>query len=270
MRRLSVILAIAATFVFCPCVVRAVTDDEGGVQRADEGREILLARMTEYLNAMDTLPIPAAEAEVDYMISSIGDSLFRNTAAVEAYRHFRSSKYMGSENVAIHIYDKWFASYRTVFDNIDELDEAELYAFVNRRSLIGCKAPELLFEDADGDTLTVPSNSGRKSILFFYSVGCPKCLYISLTMSKYLNESNPDLDLYTIYTGEDDAAWHIYTERELKITAPSTRVRHLRGGLTEYATAYGVIQTPRLFLVDENGVIIGRNLDTEALSRLLE
>lgn len=270
MKRLSVILAVAAAFILCPCVVRAVADDEGPVQPTDRNREALLVRMNEYLNAMDTLPIPEAEAEADYMISAIGDSLFRNRAAVEAYRHFRASKHMGSENVAIHIYDRWFASYKAVFDNIDELDEAELYAFVNRRSLIGCRAPELLFEDADGDTLAVPSSDGRRSIVFFYSVGCPKCLYISLTMSKYLNESNPDLDLFTIYTGEDEAAWQLYTERELAVTAPSVNVHHLRGGLTEYATAYGVIQTPRLFLVDESGVIIGRNLDTEALSKLLE
>mgnify|MGYP003320011137 CR=1 FL=1 len=263
MKKLTFILALALVLV--PCAIRAGEDVD-----ADPGREVLLAKMKEYLAAMDSLSVPEAEAEVDFMISSVGDSLFRNRAAVEAYRHFRESRIMGSENVAVHIYDKWFATYRTVFDDIDELDEAQLYAFINRRSLLGCKAPRLGFVDDRGDSLTIPFNDGRKSIIYFYSVGCPKCLYVSMTMSRYLNGHNPSVDLFTIYTGDEEAAWHMYVEKELDIKAPQVSVHNLCGGQTEFALAYGVVQTPRLFLVDEDGVIIGRNLDTDALSRLLE
>lgn len=265
MKRVAPIFAAALALAVCPFLSRAQTGTE-----PERGREAVLAKMTEYLNAMDSLSIEAAQDEVDFMISSVDDSLFRNKVAVEAYRHFRASKFMGSENVAVHIYDKWFATYKTLFEDIDELDEAQLYAFINRSSLIGCRAPELEFADENGDTVTVPSNGGRKSIIYFYSVGCPKCMYISLTMSKYLNEHNPDIDLFTVYTGDNDAAWHLYLERELKVTAPRVRVRNLSGGQAEYATTYGVIQTPRLFLIDGDGVVIGRNLDTEALSTLLE
>jgi hypothetical protein len=39
---------------------------------------------------------------------------------------------------------------------------------------------------------------------------------------------------------------------------------------SDYQRKYGVIQTPRIFLVDPDGVIVGRGLDAKALSRMLD
>lgn len=264
MKHTLLITAVAVLSALSLSGVHTFADDDSA-----GGREELLAKMTEYLNAMDSLSISEAEAEADFMISAVDDSLFRNKVAVEAYRHFRSSRLMGSENVAVHIYDRWFATHKAFFEDMDELDEAQLYAFINRKSLIGCRAPQLESIDENADTVSVRFDSGRRTIVYFYSVGCPKCMYISLTMSKYLNEVNPDVDLVTIYTGDDDASWRLYLERDLKVTAPRVKVLNLCAAQTEFVTSYGVIQTPRLFLIDAEGVIIGRNLDTKSLSKLL-
>ena len=275
----------------------------------------LMAKLDEYLAHIDHLSIPKAEAEVDLLIAAVPEDSLRNVVATRAYRHFRRSKLMGSENVAIHIYDTWFATFKAVFPEIEELDEAELYALLNRSSLIGAKARPLTLPTERGDSLTVPKpDKKRLHILYFYSTSCPKCLYYShqltaLLSSKGSKDSNasrvsnaskgsnasrasnaskgsnasrvanaskpsnahPRLNFYAVYTGDDAQAWKTYVTRELKVANTCrTKVYHLRGGDANYPFDYGVIQTPRLFLIDSRGVIVGRDLDVPALEKLLE
>lgn len=234
----------------------------------------LMRVMEEYLTAMDYLPCNEACPEADFLISSVRDSSLRNTIAVRAYKHFRESKVMGSENVAVHIYDRWFANFEAVFDSLDELDEAEFHALVNRASLIGRPAATLSFRDVRGRSVKLPSSSAglkRPSVIFFYSVGCPNCLLVSYELREYMKKKHPDVDVYTIYTGEDEKEWRTYIRRELSLKSRcKSKVYHLIGGDTDFVLPYAVTQTPRLFLVDSDGVIVGRSLDVPALKLLLE
>lgn len=233
------------------------------------GDDEVMAKMQEYLLAIDRLPADAACAEVDFMIGAVPDSLLRNKVAVAAYRHFMDSKVMGSENVAVHIYDEWFATFKTVFDEIEDLDAAEFYAFVNRRSLIGAPAEHLTLTDARGHELSIP-RKGRRTILYFYSAECPKCLYISHKITELLNGGRYKVDFISVYTGDDDQVWDAYIRRNLAVRKTCrTRVFHLKGGEADYVIPYAVVQTPRLFLIDSEGQIIGRQLDENALCQLL-
>lgn len=248
------------------------------VVHAEPVDSVIFHKLDNYLQEVDKLAIPSACEECNFIIASVPDSILRNHVAEHVYRHFRKSKFMGAENVAVYIYDKWFAPFRTVFEDMNELDEAEFYAFVNRSSLIGTKAPTLKFPSARKDSVTVPlpvkkhsARKSRKSIIYFYSSDCPKCLFTSVSLAKLLNGSKYDVNLYTIYTLEDKERWQKYIRNELDVkTNCRTKVYHLYGGDVEYVVPYSVTQTPRLFLVDENGVVTGRNLDVHALKILLE
>lgn len=231
--------------------------------------EDVLAQMDEYLAAMDHLTIADASEEADFMISCVTDSSLRSAVAEKAYNHFRYSKVMGSENVAIHIFDRWFATFDTVFGNIDDFDEAQFYAFVNRQSLIGVKGKTIALLNRDGEEISIPFTNGRKAVIYFYSTFCPKCLYTSTKLCELFKNLNPELDFFAVYTGENEQEWEEYQSRNLDIRSDSTAVYHLRSGDEDFVVAYGVIQTPRLFLLDEEGIITGRNLDADALSKLL-
>lgn len=229
----------------------------------------LMDSLEEYLHAIDRLPIPAACVEADFLISSVRDSVLRDSVAVRTYRHFRNSKVMGGENVAVYVYDKWFAPCRALFGDIDEFEQAGLFCFVNRQSLIGCKAPQLSMDDDGGDVLTFPFPNGRRAIIYFYSTDCPKCLLTSIQLRDFLNARNAGVDFFAVYTGDDSYAWQTYVRKNLGVTASNAAVYHLCGGDSDFVTSYGVTGTPRLFLVDGDGVIVGRHLDVKALSVLL-
>lgn len=242
----------------------------------------LSAKLDEYLAHIDCLEIPAACAEVDFLISSVQDEALRNTVAQRAYFHFRESKIMGSENIAIHIYDRWFADYTAIFDDLDKFEEAGLHAYVNRASLIGAQAPSLTLTSPEGDEITLPK-PGRKAVIFFYSATCPKCLLTSIGLCSFLTgkkSSDPlkttriragKMDFFAIYAGDDDAQWAEYTRKHLNLKSScKSKLYHLKAEGSDFVPAYGVVQTPRLFLVGEDGRVIGRNLDVPALEKLMK
>lgn len=248
---------------------------------ADAQNDELLSKLEEYLAAVEDLEEQEARAEVDFIISSVQQDSLRNRVAVEAYNHFRNSKIMGSENLAVYIYDNWFANFHAVFDTLEEFEDAEFYAFLNRKSLLGRKAEPLVMTDIKGREVKLPANDGKTlSIVYFYSASCPKCLYISHRMKELLDKKNIKkiygsrkglkINVYAVYTGDDQAEWQQYVKQNLNIaTNSNTKLYHLEGEDVDYVTTYAVIQTPRLFLVDGDGSITGRNLDAAALEILL-
>lgn len=226
----------------------------------------LESKLEEYLDAIEHLEYEQAYPELDFLISSVQQDSLRNVVAQKAYCFYRDSKVMGSENLAIYIYDNWFANFKAVFDDIALLDEAEFHAFLNRRSLIGKKAEKLELQDLKGRSVSLPGKG--MSVVFFYSTTCPKCLYISRRLKDILKGRK--ISLYAVHTGEDDAQWQAYVKRNLSFSKFSKpKIYNLKGGDSDFVTAYAVIQTPRMFLVDGDGVIIGRNLDAAALEILL-
>lgn len=236
-------------------------------------------KLSEYLSAIDRLSIPDAQAELDFMISSVQDDSLRNEVATAAYRHFRESKIMGSENLAVYLYDSWFADFKALLPSVDEFEQAGLYAFINRKSLIGAQAETLTLSDERGEEITLPRN-GRWNVIFFYSATCPKCLYTAMQLSDFLSRKGIyskaapkrlKINVFTIYTGEDHSEWANYCREHLNFVKCSRiKTYNLIAGDADIVTSYGVVQTPRLFLVDAEGRIAGRNLDVPALCKLLK
>jgi hypothetical protein len=64
---------------------------------------------------------------------------------------------MGHEAVAVHIADNWFLNGRLKLENENLYPILYTYAEFNRSSLVGCDAPALLMEDAEGNPVDVRS-----------------------------------------------------------------------------------------------------------------
>lgn len=245
----------------------------------------LSGKLAEYLAALDREPGEVKCREADFIIEVCSDSIVRQNVAMSVYRHFMDSKIMGDEGVAIHVFDRWFAGGEIKMDSEAELWTARLHATVNRQSLIGCRAAELHLADSTGNSIVLfPQDTSlcsarssdsqpatRYSILYFYDTECAKCKMESILLRNILENDNFPVILYTIYAGHDASKWQSYVKEQLDINAPATETVHLRdlSGESDMATKYGVIQTPRMFLVSPEGIIIGRGLDTYSLEKML-
>ncbi len=229
--------------------------------------------LREYLSALDGCDIPTKISECDFILSSCPDSLSRGETARKVFTHFRDSHLMGDENVAVYVAEKWILGAGGNPQNTSEdakivssdstLCAVREYVRFNRESLLGMKAP--LLPEAG---LTA-WDENHCTALFFYDTDCPVCKVERLLLEGVLLR-HPECRLIAFYTGTDAAKWKTFRTEGFPLLGE--KVTHLCDLQNEsnYKEKYSVTATPRLFLIDSDGIIVGRMLDSEALETLLE
>ena len=236
--------------------------------QAQEDRFAALgAKLDEYFAALAGDPIPVQNAECDFLIESCQDSLTRQFVALKIYDHYLKSKIMGDDGVAVHIADTWFIPGKVAMHSDLDLLNAKVFAEFNRQAQLGDPAPELVLQDPEGTEMTVPEN-GVYTVLYFYDTSCSTCRIETPRLVNFLTNSDFPLKAVAVYVGTDPDAWARYRESSL---VAAEMVHAWDPDLeSDFQRKYGVLQTPRMFLVDPDGKVIGRGLDTPALQMLME
>ena len=257
-------IVIALLILFASQDIRA--------QQLDSLTRVRLSdKLEEYFDAIKTLDVEAQKAEVDFIIEATTDSLVRQYVTVRIYDHYLSSPVMGSEAVAIHVLDKWFLDGTVkMYDEIDLLN-ARIFADFNRQSLIGQDAPQLTLLTYEGEQLSLyETPPGKYSVLYFYDTGCAKCKLENIRLTEALKAKTYPIDFYAVYAGDNREQWKEYQDSKFNFEGIS--VTHLWDPEidSDFQRKYGVMQTPRMYLIAPDGKIIGRGLDTSALTQLLD
>lgn len=192
------------------------------------------------------------------------------------YRYYRESRIMGYDEIAIYVADNYFLNGKYKLPDEEARLEMRLFADANRRSLIGMRAPVLTMQDPAGNDIRFPEGEQDYSILYFYDDECPACQRMTPTLMQYLSRSDEDINftVYMVYTQDDRERWMDYVAKVVHPFDLPDNVSLFNlwdpEMSSDFLTAYGVISTPKLFLVDRNGVIIGRELTPTALSQVVE
>lgn len=234
---------------------------------------ILDGKVERYLDAIAEQPLRFKVEEADFLIGQCASGPVRDRVARKVYTYYMDSPVMGDEAVAIHLTDKWFSPGEVSFGSQLDLMNARLFADFNRRSLIGMAAPPLELTDLYGQTVDVLSQGkGRLRVLYFYDTECATCRAVSPALTRLLSSRSDPLEWIAVYTGDDADAWKRYRREKLALEDGPVRIRHYWDPLqnSDYALAYGVLQTPALFLLGPDGTILGRRLDPAALAVLLD
>ena len=235
-------------------------------------RVALDRKLAEYFSAIEREGVQVQKGECDFLIESCADSLMRQHVALAAYEHYRDSKVMGSEAVAIYIFDSWIDSGKVKMRDGMELMAAKIFAEFNRESMIGNKAPEMLLYDMDNNPVSVfEKPSGRYSVLYFYDTSCATCKVQTILLRHLFGEEDFPVDFIAVYAADDMDSWRKYAGEQLDFGSKRTRVRHMWDPEmdSDFQRLYGVLQTPRMFLISPDGTIIGRGLDAQALAQML-
>ena len=263
-------------------------------------------KLAEYYEAMAGEPLHVQAQECDFLILTAADSLVRQFVAQDIYRHYIQSPLMGAENVAVHVFDRWFATGQVLMADPEEFRQAHIYADFNRQSLIGKRAPQLELTTVDGSIITLfsggsstadsamstdgshsvdrslsagtsssrtghPSgnvNPGapKFSVLYFYDTDCAKCKLETIFLNAFLSSKSYPIDFYAVYAGDNQGEWLSYVAENLAgavhLWDPDLK--------SDFQRKYGVTQTPRMFLISPDEVILGRGLDTQALGMMLD
>lgn len=229
-------------------------------------------RLEIYFQILEPENVDVKSRECDLLIDSAKDSLLRQHIALKAYDHYLNSTLMGDEGVAVHLTDTWFAPGLVSMGGEEVIFNAKIFADFNRQSLLGKPAPSFAMESFEGDSVSFGGRSERYRVLLFYDTDCAKCKLELMRLRPLLDSRDWPVDLYAVYTGGDKESWGKWLSERMNINAPRTRIFNLWDPevKSDYQMKYGVLQTPRMFLIDKEGTIIGRGLDSDALERLLD
>ena len=244
-------------------------------------------KLSEYYDAIERESLSVQEDECDFLIETATEPDIRQFIAQNIYDHYMASKMMGAENVAVHVFDKWFADGNLPMSSPEAFSDAKVHADFNRQSLVGQRAPALQMEALEGSVVDVfgsgavgsgtssvgsEDSAGRHSGRFFYDAGCPNCkLQMRLLNALFAAKDYP-VDMYAVYVGDDRTKWMEYSAGEFPSSTLNFKVQHLWDPdlSSDFQRKYGVTKTPRMFLVNQDGIIIGRGLDAPALEIMLD
>ena len=224
------------------------------------------AKLDQYFLALSGESASVQNEECDFLIETCQDSLVRQYTALKIYDHYLKSRIMGDDAVAVHVARKWFLSGAVAMKTEEDLFHAQLFVQFNESSLIGSPAPALTLFAPDSSRMRIPlKKEGQYSILYFYDTGCSTCKRETPKLQEIAEKSQYPVTYYAVYTGASAQEWSAWQEGKDCFT-------HLWDPevSSNWQMLYGVLQTPKLFLVNPDGVIVGRGLDSGALELLLK
>ncbi len=236
--------------------------------RAQDNRfDALGAKLEEYFAALAGEPLSVQNAECDFLIESCQDSLVRQFVTLKIYDHYLKSRIMGDDGVAVHVADTWLIPGKVAMHSDMDLLNAKVFAEFNRQAVLGAEAPVLVLQDPVGEEVTVPVD-GRYTVLYFYDTSCSTCRIETPRLCRFLRTTDFPLTAVAVYVGSDPEAWERYRTASLDVPG----MVHLWDPSldSDFQRKYGVLQTPRMFLIGPDGIIVGRGLDTPALALLAE
>ena len=225
--------------------------------------------LTQFYGALELEEVPVKNNEFDNLIASCRDSLTRQHVALAIFDHYRFSRIMGEEAVAVHIFDEWISSGKVKTRSEFEMFEAERFALENRKTLLGMTAPQITLRTPCGGRRTIPAGE-RVTVLFFYSPNCAKCRLETYALPAVLAEVEFPMDFCAIDVDTDRRDFRSY-RKALKTPNKNVRMIHLWDPRMESTLLldYGVFSTPKLFVVMQDGEIIGRRLEMSNLQEII-
>lgn len=225
--------------------------------------------LTQFYSALEMEDVDVKGREMDNLISMCKDSLARQHVALQIFDHYRYSRLMGEEAVAVHIFDEWIASGKIQTRSEFELMDDEMFVNFNRSSLLGMEAGRISLFKPCGGTREIPSE-GRVSILFFYDTSCAKCRLETQVLPQVVKDIDFPVDFYAIYVGTDRRSWNAF-RKNFKLRNSNMKLIHLWDPEIDsgYQRLYGVTGTPKMFVVEPEGIIIGRRLEMTNLMDMI-
>ena len=140
---------------------------------------------------------------------------------------------------------------------------------------IGDKAPELIGNSFNGETIKLSDTGGQLVLLDFWAAWCGPCRRENPTVVKAYNKykdkdfaNGKGFTVFSVSLDQTKEAWEKAITTD-KLNWPY-HISDLKKWYSKHAAIYGVRSIPDNYLIDGNGVIVARRLRGPALEAMLE
>lgn len=131
----------------------------------------------------------------------------------------------------------------------------------------GTQFKEISMADMDGNvkTLSEVVKANKLTLLDFWASWCGPCRAEMPNVKKVYDDYHAKgFEVYGVSL-DDKVEW--WKDNVVKLGAPGIQVSDLKGWTSDGASAYGVRAIPATILIDQNGIIIARNLRGDDLAK---
>ena len=138
-----------------------------------------------------------------------------------------------------------------------------------KRVRVGQIAPEIVSKDTDGKTIALSTLIGKDVLMvYFWASWCEGCEAENPNIVRIYNKyKERGFDIYAVSLDKDKAEW-LKAIKKHEFTW--TNVSDLRKWESEAVKAYNVNRTPGIYLLDEEGRIMAKNLRGRVLEMKVE
>jgi thiol-disulfide isomerase/thioredoxin len=143
---------------------------------------------------------------------------------------------------------------------IDQITKDKIFSSLEP----GVPMPDFSAQDSDGQALSLAAHKGKVLLLDFWATWCMPCMIEFPTIkSLYSDFHDKGLDIIGVDLDDDPGKFESFIKAR-GVTWP--QYFEGQGWTNKLVAQYGISGIPATFLLDTNGVILGKNLKPQALS----
>ncbi|HFA49813.1 MAG TPA: redoxin domain-containing protein [Bacteroidetes bacterium] len=173
---------------------------------------------------------------------------------------------MDSEAVFVHMVQNYFTYDRAFWSDSVEVHGLQLRAYEMSSSLVGQVGPNIKSTDPDGKLRSIFEMDANYIIVYMWNPECDHCAKETPKLVEFYHEWKPKgVDVYGIAVNTDDQKWRDAIKRYkmpwVNVFDPTNK--------SIYAT-YFVDNTPEIYVLNPDRVIIGKNLKVDQIQTIIE
>jgi len=161
------------------------------------------------------------------------------------------------EAVACYLFDKYYKEKPWWMSDYDYTVMKWEYD-ITKYNIIGMQGKDIVLPDQNGQNHSLYGQKSKYKILVFWDSECEVCIEkVGYIQADYPSLKAMGAEVFAVYTEAEYDQWKEYiAENELNwinVSDPE--------GVGTYDYDYGTYKTPRLYLLDENNIILAKDFD---------